>query len=699
MSGVAKGMVRVGVDIGGTFTDAVCFNERTGHAYMSKVPTTPQDLTVGFMNSLQRVLTQSEYEPTDISYLVHGTTVATNALLEHRGSRTAMITTRGFRDVIEIGTQLRPKLYDTFQTKPTPVVPRYMRFEVTERVGSKGEVVRPLVEHEVLAIVQQLRELGVDSVAICLLFSFLNPDHERRIGEIIQSNLPEVHISLSSEICPEFREYWRFSTTAVNASVVPMVAGYLNTVEKRLTELKVDATFLVMQSNGGTYTFEAAKMKPVYMIESGPAAGAIAAQVYGEDTKNDNLISFDMGGTTAKAGLIENGSPQVVSEYEVGGSVHGRLSGSGYPIKAPTIDLAEVGTGGGSIAWIDKGGELKVGPISAGAEPGPVCYGKGGTEPTVTDANIVLGRTSANYFLGGEMKIDAKTAEESIRTKIADQLGLDLHEAASGIVRVANSNMSKAIRLVSTQRGYDPRDFAILAFGGAGPVHAGELADELEMKKIIVPPLPGALSAEGLLMSDVRHDFATTFLKPLGTVEAWTLNEKYDRLGKRATEVLEHERIPNMNVRILRSADMRYSGQAYEINIPLPSRKLTQKGLESLRARFHEAHQMKYGHAATQEPVELVNVRVTGLGRFAKMRRRPIKKSRKGTALKEKRRVYFAGTERFEVCGVYERSRLGSGERISGPCVIEQIDSTTLVRPNDVCTVDRFGNLILNHNA
>jgi N-methylhydantoinase A len=692
-------MVRLGVDIGGTFTDAVCFDERTGHTYMSKVPTTPQDLTVGFMNSLQRVLAQSQYKQADISYLVHGTTVATNALLEHRGSKTAMITTKGFRDVIEIGTQLRPKLYDTFQTKPPSVVPRYLRFEVTERVGSKGEVVRPLVEHEVLAIVQQLRELSVGSVAICLLFSFLNPGHERRIGKIIKSNLPEVDISLSSDVCPEFREYWRFSTTAVNASVVPLVAGYLNTVEKRLASLKVHATLLVMQSNGGTYTFESAKRKPVYMIESGPAAGVIAAQAYGQDTNNDNLVSFDMGGTTAKAGLIENGKPQLVGEYEVGGSVHGRLSGAGYPIRAPTIDLAEVGTGGGSIGWIDKGGELKVGPVSAGAEPGPVCYGKGGTEPTVTDANIILGRTSANYFLGGEMKIDAKKAEESIRTKIADQLGLDLYEAAAGIVRVANSNMSKAIRLVSTQRGYDPRDFAILAFGGAGPVHAGELAEELEMKKIIVPPLPGALSAEGLLMSDVRHDFSTTFLKPLGKVEAWTLNEKYHGLGMRATEVLEREGIPNMNIRILRSADMRYLGQAYEITIPLPNSKLSQKDIESLRARFHEAHQMKYGHAAVQEPVELVNVRVTGLGRFTKMRRRPIKKSRRRTALKEKRRVYFAGTERFEVCGVYERSRLGRGETITGPALIEQIDSTTLVEPNSVCTVDRFGNLILKDNG
>ncbi len=692
-------MLRVGVDIGGTFTDAVCFDERTGHSYMSKVPTTPQDLTLGFMNSLQGVLIQSEYEPTDISYLVHGTTVATNALLEHHGSRTAMITTRGFRDVIEIGTQLRPKLYDIFQTKPIPVVSRYLRFEVTERVGSKGEVIRPLVEHEMLAIVQQLRKLGVRSVAVCLLFSFLNPDHERRIGEIIRSNLPDVHISLSSEICPEFREYWRFNTTAVNASVLPLVAGYLDTVKTRLRELKLDATFLVMQSNGGTYTSESAKMKPVYMIESGPAAGVIAAQAYGEDTRNDNLISFDMGGTTAKAGMIENGSPQVVSEYEVGGSIHGRLSGSGYPIKAPTIDLAEVGTGGGSIAWIDKGGELKVGPISAGAEPGPVCYGKGGTKPTVTDANILLGRTSANYFLGGEMKIDVKKAEQSIRTKIGDQLALDLHEAAAGIVRVANSNMSKAIGLVSTQRGYDPRDFAVLAFGGAGPVHAGELAEELEIKKIIVPPLPGALSAEGLLMSDVRHDFATIFLKPLDTVEVLTLNGKYDRLGKRAAEVLEHERIPNMNIRILRSADMRYSGQAYEINLPVPNRELSRKDLENLRVSFHEAHQMKYGHAAAEEPVELVNVRVTGLGRFAKIRRRPIKKTRKGTALKEKRQVYFSGTEEFETCHVYERSRLASGERITGPAVIEQIDSTTLVRPNHVCTVDRFGNLILDHNA
>jgi N-methylhydantoinase A len=691
-------MVRIGVDIGGTFTDAVCLDERTGLTYMSKVPTTPQDLTVGFMNSLHRVSSRSRTQPTDISYLVHGTTVATNALLEHHGSKTALITTRGFRDAIEIGTQLRPKLYDTFQTKPPPVVPRYLRFEVTERVGSKGQVVRPLVESEVLAIIPQLRTLGVNAVAICLLYSFLNSDHERRIGEIIRSNLPDVHISLSSEICPEFREYWRFSTTAVNASVAPLVAGYLASVEKRLSDLKVEAILLVMQSNGGTYTFESAKTKPVYMIESGPAAGAIAAQAYGEDTKNGNLISFDMGGTTAKAGLIKEGIPQLVSEYEVGGSAHGRLSGSGYPIKAPTIDLAEVGTGGGSIAWIDMGGELKVGPISAGAEPGPVCYGKGGTEPTVTDANIILGRTSANYFLGGEMKIDAKKAEESIRTRIADPLGVDLYEAAFGIVRVANSNMSRAIRLVSTQRGYDLRDFVILAFGGAGPVHAGELAEELEMREIIVPPLPGALSAEGLLMTDVRHDFATTYLKPLSTIELGKLDEEYDRLDKKATEVLKHEHIPDMNIRILRSVDMRYSGQAYEINIPTLNRKLSPKDLDKLRAKFNEAHEMKYGHASAQEPVEFVNLRVTGVGILRKLQRKPIKRTHKPKAVKEKRRVFFASTEHFETCRVYERSSLGSGCRIRGPAVIEQVDSTTLVSPNDVCTVDQFGNLILDHS-
>ncbi len=690
-------MVRVGIDIGGTFTDAVCFDERSGQIYMSKVPTTPRELTSGFMTSLQNVLVQSKAKPSDISHLIHGTTVATNALLQHRGSKTAMITTRGFRDIIEIGTQLRPKLYDVFQRKPVPIVPRRLRFEVTERIGSNGETVKPLVEDEVFKIVSQLRGLEANSVAICLLFSFLNPNHEKRIREIVKSQLPETHISISSEVCPEFREYWRFSTTVVNASVAPLVSSYLENVEKNLSELKVDAVLLVMQSSGGTYTFESAKAKPVYMIESGPAAGVIAAQAYGEDIKCTNLISLDMGGTTAKAGLIKDGNPQLVSEYEVGGSVHGRLSGSGYPIKTPTIDLAEVGTGGGSIAWIDKGGELKVGPISAGAEPGPVCYAKGGTEPTVTDANIILGRISAEYFLGGEMKIDVKAAENSIQTKIADPLGLDICEAAYGIIKVANSNMARATRLVSTQRGYDPRDFALLAFGGAGPVHAGALAEELEIETIIVPLLPGAFSAEGLLMSNVRHDFVTTHLNPLETLNFEELDQKYRQLQEKAAQVLKHERIPDMNIQIMRSVDMRYSGQAYEVNIPMPSSRLTQKDLRNLSIRFHKTHEIKYGHAAIQEPVELVSLRVTGRGRFAKMRRRPVRNTHGGGALKGKRRIFFSETDKFETCRVYERLKLKGGDHVTGPAVIEQVDSTTLVGPNEICRVDRFGNLILRH--
>ena len=507
------GALRIGIDIGGTFTDAALVDGETGAIRVVKVLTTPEDPAQGFMAALERGLAECQATGRDAAAVVHATTVATNAIIEGKTARVGMLVTRGFRDILEIGRQIRSRLYDVHLQKPAPLVPRRFSLEVTERLDHEGRVLQPLDLDEVRQAARRLRQEGVEAVVVCLLHSYLNPAHERTVAEIVRAELPDVFLSVSSDVCPEYREYLRASTTAVNAAVMPIVSRYVDALESRLHALGAVAPFYVMQSNGGVMTSSSAKARPVYMVESGPAAGVIAAGAIAAPYGYKNVMSFDMGGTTAKVGLIQDGQLRLSTEIEVGAqsvTPLGEGRGGGYPIRTPVIDLVEVGAGGGSEAWIDAGGALRVGPRSAGARPGPACYGRGGTTPTITDANLVLGRLNPAFFLGGEMALDAAAARKAIADRVAAPLALDPIAAAAGIVEIANAHMIGAMRLVSVQRGYDPRQFVLVAFGGAGPLHANALARELGIPAVLVPPNPGIASAVGMLMTDLRHEFVTT---------------------------------------------------------------------------------------------------------------------------------------------------------------------------------------------
>ena len=470
-----------------------------------------------------------------MGYLVHGTTVATNAIIEGKLAPAGFITTEGFRDMLEIQRQIRPSLYDLLFEKPRPLAPRYLCFGIPERLDATGAVVTPLDAQAVADAAAQLKAEGVEALAVCYLHAYLNPEHERRTREIVHEVFPEAVVSLSSEVAPEFREYFRASTTLINAGVRPIVERYLASIESRLRDTGLQGQLLVMQSSGGVLTFEAARTKPVYMVESGPAAGVIVSAYLGEVLGFDNILSFDMGGTTAKAGLVEHGTPTITKEYEVGTAARAErgAKGAGYPIRTPVIDLVEIGAGGGSIAWVDSGGVLRVGPQSAGADPAPACYGNGGTEPTITDANLVLKRLDPDHFLGGEMRLDEAAAWRAIKESCADPLGLDVLDVALGIVEIANNAMVSALRRISVQRGYDPRDFVLVAFGGAGPVHANRLAAELDIPTVLVPMSPGTSSAMGLLVTDIKHDYSATLIQRTDRLDTERVNRLYREMEAR----------------------------------------------------------------------------------------------------------------------------------------------------------------------
>ena len=691
---------RLGIDIGGTFTDATLIDEDTGKVRIGKVSSTPADPSIGFHEATRRILRDAQIAPADVRYVVHGTTVATNAIIEGKTARTGFITTDGFRDMLEIQRQIRPSLYDLQFEKPRPLVPRYLCFGVPERLDADGKVLTSLDEAATRRIAAELRAEGVEAVAVCLLHAYINPDHERMVGEILSEVFPEAIVSLSSDVAPEIREYYRASTTVINAAIRPVVARYLQNIEARLREAGLNAELLVMQSSGGVFTFAAACEKPVFMVESGPAAGVIAAAYLGSTLGYPNVLSFDMGGTTAKAGLIQDGTPRVTKDYEVGATAQsgaGRARGSGYPIRTPVIDLVEIGAGGGSIAWVDSGGALRVGPQSAGADPGPVCYGKGGTEPTITDANLVLGRLNPHYFLGGEIVLDVERARAAILEKCAQPLGLDLLAAAHGIVEIANAAMVNALRLVSVQRGYDPRDFVLIAFGGAGPVHANRLAAETDIPTIMIPMSPGITSAMGLLVTDLKHDYSTTLIQRIDRLDARVVSNVFARMESSGRATLTKESITVSNMEFVRQVDMRYVGQSFELTIPLSTNTdMSAELFAQVLTLFHEAHERAYGFNAPGEPVELVNLRLTAVGKIGKpqLHELPIDGAH-GTAEKGRRQVYFAESDGFVDCPIYDRYRLRAGELLSGPTIVEEFDSTTVIHPGYVARVDRFGNMLI----
>jgi N-methylhydantoinase A len=680
---------RIGVDIGGTFTDVVLVDEETGRVGVAKVSTTPDDVSRGVIDGLRRGLAQYDVAPSAVVLLAHATTSVTNALLERKGAKAGFVTTRGFRDVLELRRSSRADLYDLFQDAPAVLVPRRWRFEATERIDAQGQVVTPLDESEVDGLIAGIRDAGLETVAVSLLFSFLNDCHERLLGEKLRRALPGVGVYLSSEVLPEIREFERASTTAVCAYVGPLLASYLDRLQSAVTALGLPQLY-VMGSSGGVFDIAEGLRMPAMAIESGPAAGVIAAALAGKELGLPNLISFDMGGTTAKASLIADGEVAVTSEYEVGGSGHAKrwLSGTGHPIRVPVIDLAEVSAGGGSIAWVDPGGALKVGPRSAGADPGPAAYARGGKEPTVSDADIVLGYLDREALLGGALPIDVAAAEAAIRKRVADPLGLEVTEAAAAIVEIVNSNMAEALRIVSVERGHDPREFALIAFGGAGPVHAAALAAELQIPEIIVPPAPGAFSALGLVVSDLKRDYSRTLYADLGALDPARAAAVLADMETTASEWLSAAAIPPARRVLLGSADLRYRRQAYELTVPLADGPVTRASLDQVAVAFHDKHRQTYGHANPEETVQLVNLRLTAIGRLPG--HRPAQPPAREPARRRMREMWFCETGPAP-CPVHWRDGLSADEIIAGPAIIEAMESTIVVPPGWVASVDGNG--------
>jgi N-methylhydantoinase A len=680
---------RIGIDIGGTFTDVALVKEETGDIAIVKLLTTPHDFGQAVIDGIRQGLDANRIAPADVSLLSHATTVVTNALLENKGARAGFVTTRGMRDILELRRSSRADLYDLLQDAPAVLVPRRWRFEITERIDAQGEVITPLAENELPALIEAIRDAALQTIAVSFLFSFLNNVHERRVGEALRAALPGVTVYLSSEVLPEIREFERASTTAVCAVVGPVLASYLDRLQSAVSQLGLPK-LLVMGSSGGVFDIAEGLRMPAMAVESGPAAGVIAASLAGRQLGRPNLISFDMGGTTAKASVIANGEVSVTAEYEVGGSGHANrwMHGTGHPIRVPVIDLAEVSAGGGSIAWVDPGGALKVGPQSAGAAPGPASYGAGGTQPTVTDADVVLGYLDREALLGGALRIDLAAAERAIEAAIARPLGLTVTEAAARIVEVVNSNMAQALRIVSVERGHDTQEFSLIAFGGAGPVHAVSLAEELQIPEVIVPPAPGAFSALGLVASDLKRDYSRTLYADLATIDPARVGEVIAGMEQAGQEVLRAARVPAERQVLLRQADVRYRRQAYELTVPIADGTVSRATLNELAEAFHARHEQTYGHANRGERVQLVNLRVTAIGRLPDL---VLKQKADAAAARVRSRSVWFPDSGFRAIPVHWRDGLVPGTQIEGPAIIEAMDSTTVVPPAWGVWVDELG--------
>lgn len=690
--------MRGAIDVGGTFTDVLLYDEQSGALWSAKVPSDPWHPAKPFMGGLRRALEAAGVDLQHVGGLVHGTTIATNALLEGKTARVGLLVTEGFRDLLEIGRQQRPSLYDLMEDRRPPLVPRDMVREVRERIGADGHVVIPLDEAGARDQIEALIKTGLESLAVALLFSFQNPEHEARVGRLAQQLLPDTFIFLSSQVLPEFREFERTSTTVIAAAVAPRVVSYLQAIEQDLQAHGWHRDGLaIMHSAGGTLPPQEAALRPHTLVESGPAAGLIAAGYLVQTLNLDRVIAFDMGGTTAKAGLILDGKPQYTAEYEVGGDFHhgGRARGSGYPVRFSMIDVAECGAGAGSMAWIDAGGHLKVGPQSAGADPGPACYGRGGTVPTVTDAHVVLGRLAPDFFLGGEMELQPKRAADAISKDICQPMGMTVEEAAQGIISIANANMLRILRVVSVARGYDPRDFTLVAYGGAGPLHATDLAEEMSIDRVIIPRLPGLFSALGLLYADTTVDFVETVMASLISEELERLNGVLADLGSKAAAWFERAGVSSGARAISVTADLRYLRQNYELNVSFPGTHLVPDDLSVVQAYFHEAHAAVYGHSAPGEVVQVVNLRLRAIERLPKPEPHPIEAASAPVdlALRGRQSVWFSDGP--APCNAYERSALRAGHHVKGPAIIQEKESTTLVGPTWRLNVDQFGNLVL----
>jgi N-methylhydantoinase A len=690
---------RAGVDIGGTFTDIVLLGDQ-GERYTKKVSSTVDDYARAITEGLSQLLAEIGGEAHGITELLHGTTVASNAILEHKGAKTGLITTKGFRDVLEIRNLRMPRLYDMSWTKPPPLVERRSRVEVDERINAQGGVDKPLDEASVERAVRFLLDEGVEAIAVCLLHSYLNPAHEIRVKEIVARRAPDITLCISAEVLPVINEYERSSTSVINAYVRPIVERYLNRLTGEVKRIGIDAPLLLMQSNGGLTTAKAAALTPMHIIESGPAAGVVGVQALTRRIGIDKAISFDMGGTTAKASLIENGEVTRATEYQVGaGIVLGSrlLSGAGYTLKVPAIDLAEVGAGGGSILWIDAGGALQIGPHSAGAVPGPVAYDQGGTEPTVTDANIVLGYINPAQLVGGALKLNAEKARGVIAEKIARPLGMSVEEAAYGAHLIAASNMIRALKAVSSERGRDPREYALVAFGGNGPVFAAGMAEAMHIPQVLIPPSAGVFSSFGLLYAEVEYYFTRTRKRLLRALDPAEMQDIIDGLETEARARLSEDGFAPERIELRRSASLHYQGQSFELRVPLAAGRLDAAALAALEEAFGVEHERTYGHrAGVEEPVELVSLEVIGRG----IPDKPRAASAAAAALASDieisepvRRAYFGPQRGWLEASVVNRSALKAPH--PGPCIVEEYDATCVVPPGWSARLDDHGNIVL----
>lgn len=676
--------MKVATDIGGTFTDLVAIDE-AGNLILEKAHTTPPNFDQGVMD----VLEKSGINAQSIDAFFHGTTTIINALTERKGAKTALITTKGFRDILELARGNRPDLFNLVFEKPAPFVPRYLRREVTERISYRGEVLTPLCDADIEAAVEYLKKEQVQAIAVCYINSYANEQHERETVAKIQALWPEVYVCPSVDITKEWREYERTSTAVLNAYVMPVASSYIDRLGQRLTDTGISGNRYIMQSNGGTTTFDQAKLTPINVVESGPVAGVFGASILGRMIGEANLIAFDVGGTTAKCSLIDQGEVKVTTSYYI----EKNERSAGYPIMAPVVDIVEIGNGGGSIAWIDEGGSLKVGPKSAGALPGPVAYGKGGEDPTTTDANLIAGRLSAENF---DMEVSLDHVRQALVDKVGKAFSIDAEESAESIIRVADANMMNALKLISVRRGYDPRDFAMVAFGGGGPMHGPTLAKELNIRKVIVPVAASVFSAWGMLMSDIRHDFIQTRILSFQSAPMDTLNAMWRQQMEEAQARFAAEGIAPEQTMFRFIADMRYMGQEHTVQVSAPAYPWKEEDRAEILSRFHKTHEHFYTFSLPDTPAEIVNLHLVAYGQLTKPALQEIapQVGDIAQACKETRRVFFSGDGWLDT-PIYDRSKLGSGAVAQGPLVVEEPTTATVVCPGQTLTVDRYGNLIV----
>jgi N-methylhydantoinase A len=687
---------KLGIDIGGTFTDLVLLEEETGKLFFGKILTTYDNPSNGIINGTKELLAKHNITGNQLSTIVHGTTLVTNAIIERRGALTGLITTKGFEDVLEIGRELRYDIYDIFLSVPEPLVSRDLRLGIEERVNFKGEVITPIQAKEIQILVEKLVENGVQSIAVCLLNSFTNPAHEKAIGAYINTHFPEIYVSLSCEVMPEIREYERSSATTMNAYVQPITDQYLSILEKRLySEIGFAGNLNIMISSGRLTTIDGARKIPIQLLESGPAGGTMAGVFFGKLTDKKDLLAFDMGGTTAKASLIFNLKPEITNQFEAARVMRFK-KGSGLPVRIPVIDMIEIGAGGGSIAHVTNLGLLQVGPESAASEPGPACYGRGGTRPTVTDADLVLGYLNADYFLGGTMTLDKDTSRKAIEEHIAKPLNISIEEAAIGIHRIVNENMANAARVHILEKGHDPRFYSMMAFGGAGPVHAFQTARLLNSPQLIIPVGAGVVSALGFLVSPIASEQIRSYVSPIGDIDWEYLNEKLTEMEKEGFLFLKNAGIDHSEGAISRIADMRYSGQGHEISVEIPNGFLDEKSLKIIEENFQKEYTIRYGRIIEDIGIEAVTWRVVVSGKSPEIIPNQVIKTEGHDALKGYRSIFLMGEKNYSDVPVYSRYDLKPNVTFEGPAVIEEMESTVIIGRNSAIRIDEFKNIIID---